>query len=296
MALAVVGVSRDAQGFWGALATIGAGSALMALVCILLGLVASAESWHAAVDGAEVSMQSKRAYRVFFATQLGKYIPGGVWTVAGQLDAAHRGGHSRSRMAVGAVQFLAIHLLVGLVVAGLLLPVGTSSDVGSYLWLTVLVPLLLVLLHPRVMSRIVDLALRALKRPSPPLNVRWVDVARPLAWSVVSWALIGGGAAAVAAPLASSGPRIDVAAAAAGAFALGWAAGLLVVPAPAGIGPRDVVIFLALAPSLGESGALSLAVVLRVLHTVGDFGLAFFMLAISSGGVNESTGRLGGPE
>ena len=62
----------------------------------------------------------------------------------------------------------------------------------------------------------------------------------------------------------------------AGAYALAWTAGLLVVVAPAGAGVREVALVAALAPVLDRGAGLAVAVLSRVLMTGGDlaWGLA----------------------
>jgi len=55
-----------------------------------------------------------------------------------------------------------------------------------------------------------------------------------------------------------------------GAFALAWVVGFLVVIAPAGAGPREAALVLALAPVMDAPDALVLALVSRVLMMAGD--------------------------
>jgi uncharacterized membrane protein YbhN (UPF0104 family) len=55
-----------------------------------------------------------------------------------------------------------------------------------------------------------------------------------------------------------------------GAYALAWTAGLLFVVAPAGAGVRELALVAALAPVLASPAALAVAVLSRVLMTLGD--------------------------
>lgn len=63
-------------------------------------------------------------------------------------------------------------------------------------------------------------------------------------------------------------------AAATGGMALGWAAGLIVLPAPAGAGVREAVLVATLAPQIGVASALTVAVASRMLLLLADVGLA----------------------
>jgi uncharacterized membrane protein YbhN (UPF0104 family) len=60
-----------------------------------------------------------------------------------------------------------------------------------------------------------------------------------------------------------------------GAFAFAWCAGFLVIIAPAGAGIRELVLIVVLGPALGagvigHNKALAIAIVSRVLMTLGD--------------------------
>jgi hypothetical protein len=61
---------------------------------------------------------------------------------------------------------------------------------------------------------------------------------------------------------------------AAGGFAFAWSVGFIVVFAPAGAGVRDVLLVAVLGPVLGVGGATAIAVVPRILMTVGDLATA----------------------
>ena len=55
-----------------------------------------------------------------------------------------------------------------------------------------------------------------------------------------------------------------------GAFALAWVAGFVTPGAPAGVGIREAVISLGLAPLLGTGGAVAVAGLLRLVSVFGD--------------------------
>ena len=75
-------------------------------------------------------------------------------------------------------------------------------------------------------------------------------------------------------PLRSLGPAV-------GAYALAWTLGLLVVFAPAGLGVREVVLVVALAPVVDAGAALVVAVLSRLVMTVADVGWAGLAVLVS---------------
>lgn len=60
-------------------------------------------------------------------------------------------------------------------------------------------------------------------------------------------------------------------------YAISWFVGLITPGAPAGLGVRETIIITLLSPSMGASQALVLAVIFRIVTTVGD--LLFFALS-----------------
>lgn len=273
LALGAAAIGRDLDGFLDAVGRIGVGRVAVATVLTAAGTLASSEVWRRSVTSVAGPLSVPAAVRIFAATQLGKYLPGAVWTVVGQIDAAKRHGLSRSRVGVGALLFLAYHATSGVIVAALLLPWTAPELVAAYPWVFALGPLLLVALVPAVLTRIVGIGLRVLRQPPLPHPLRWRDVAAPALWMVVVWACFGLGVVVVSAPLIATGPDVSLLAAATGGFAIAWVIGLLVLPAPAGIGAREVVLGVLLAPLMGATGATSVAVIVRVIHTGVDLAL-----------------------
>jgi glycosyltransferase 2 family protein len=272
--LGAAAIGRDLEGFVGAIRDIGAARAGAALVAVLAGLLITSEVWRTTVAATAGPLAGGAARRLFFVTQLGKYLPGAVWPVLAQAEAAQRHGLAASRMALGSLLFVAVHLLTGLVLALTLIPWSAPGVLTTYPWVLAAIPLLAIGLLPPVLGRAMDLGLWLLRRE--PLAARPSGRAVATASSLLlgTWAAYGLAAYLVTAPLQTTGGRAELAALATGAFALAWAVGVLVLPAPAGVGPRELVLVLAWSPLLGLTGATSAAIVLRVIHTVGDLALA----------------------
>lgn len=286
LALGVYAIARDAEGFWRAIDQIGPGRILVALLLVLLGLLSTAEAWRWSVAAVAGTLGRATAWRVFFVTQLGKYLPGSVWTVVGQVDAAARHGLSRSRMAVGALLYIAVHVLTGSLLAAALLPWQASTAVTDFRWALLAVPLSIVALLPPVLTRVIDLGLRLIRREPLPRRLTTRDLARPAGWMLPMWAAFGGAGTVLSAPFTDLG-LVPLTLAVTGAFALGWVAGLLIVPAPAGLGVRDAVLVLTLSPLLGLTAATSVAITLRVVHTGGD--LLVGLVSLARGGATTTT-------
>ena len=271
--LGVLAVARDLEGFLESVGRIGPDSALLAFVLAIAGLLVSGEAWRSNVRSVVGPLDRAAARRVFFVSQLGKYLPGALWPAVAQIDSARRAGLSGSRMGVAFLLFLALHLLTGLVVAVGLMPWAAPELLRAYPWTPGLLILLAVVLVPPVLTRVIDRALRIIRRPTltAPLGLR--DVAEPSAQLLVTWAFYGLAAVALTAPIVGS-VDLRLVALSTGGFALAWVVGVVIVLAPAGVGAREIVLLLALSPMLGTTEATSVVIVLRVVHTVADLLLA----------------------
>ena len=137
-----------------------------------------------------------------------------------------------------------------------------------YLWAFAAAPVLLACLHPKVLNYLLGRLFRLTRRPplEQPLTAR--VIATSLAWSFGSWILYGLQIWLLATRLGA--PRGTGALLAIGGFAFAWCVGFLAVFAPAGAGVREVLLVALLGPVLGVGAATAVALVSRVLTTVGD--------------------------
>jgi hypothetical protein len=211
---------------------------LASLVITLAALVASMWTWRVLLAGMGSPLPFEVAARVMFVGQLGKYLPGSVWPVLAQMELATGHGVPRSRTASAGLVNMPVSLLSALLAALVTLPFTGGST--KYLWFIAATPLLLACLHPKVLNYLLGLVFKLARRPplEQPLTGR--VIAASVGWSFLSWLLYGAAlwllAIRVGIP-AGTGYPLSV-----GAFALGFALGFVVIPAPAGAGVREVVL------------------------------------------------------
>jgi glycosyltransferase 2 family protein len=149
---------------------------------------------------------------------------------------------------------------------------SSEGGLGQYWWTRLLLPPLLVLLHPRTIPAVLDWLFKRLGRK--PLNVRVSTgsmlVATALGFAV--WLVMGLHVMTFVSALGPSEPV--VAFAAIGGMGLAWAVGLIFVPAPAGAGVRDAVLVATFAPLIGSTSAFAVALASRLLLLMADVVLA----------------------
>lgn len=219
------------------------------------------------------------AARVFFVGQLGKYVPGSVWPVVMQAELGRDHGVARRQTAAATMISLLLAVASALGVVLVALPFVPDVLPSGLDWAVFLVIPLLVLLHPGVLGRILDGALRLAGRDRLERRTTFRGTAIAMGWAVISWTFAGVQVWALAVPLGAPA-GLHAAALAAGGYALAWAVGFVVVIAPAGAGARELALGAVLATVLGAGAVVVVVLLSRVLFTATDLALAGLGLAV----------------
>ncbi|MEN3360402.1 MAG: glycosyltransferase 2 family protein [Mycobacteriales bacterium] len=278
-------VAGDAGGVAAALRRIGAGHAVLSLLAAVLGLGASGLAWRSLLAALGAAVPVSAVPPVFFVAQLGKYLPGAVWPYLAQVRLGRRYGVTGSQSAAGSVVFVLAHCATGGAVAAAVLPWVSPAATRRFWWALVFAPLLLLLLHPRVLLPVLRLAHRLTRRGAAPARLAGRRVAAALGWLMLTWVGYGAGLLALLAPLTDRA-LLPAGGLSLGGYALAWtvgfaAAAVLVVAAPAGLGVREVVLVALLTPVTSAAAATAVALVSRLVQTAGDLLWALAGAAVS---------------
>jgi uncharacterized membrane protein YbhN (UPF0104 family) len=237
-------------------------------------------AWRAVLADLGSPLRLRFATGIFFVGQLGKYLPGSLWPVVAQMELGKEHGVPRKRSAVAALLVIVVGLTAAGVIGAATLPFVATGSLTRYRYVFLVPVLGLVLLVPRVFDRVTALGLRLLRRAPLDRHLSPRGIGAALGWSLVQWAWYGAGVWAIARGLPGA-PR-GLLALSMGAYALAWSAGFLFLVAPAGAGVREGALVLLLAPSLGSGPALGVALLARLLATLGD--LVWGLVAFAEGG------------
>jgi uncharacterized membrane protein YbhN (UPF0104 family) len=233
------------------------------LALVLLGLLATGILWLRLMSAVGADLPRRDGLKTFFVGQLGKYIPGSVWSIGAQAEmAARRSIPPRATVTAGLL-FLGYHVATAAVVGTTALLVGALQPP----WPSWVSALLLV-------GSLIGMLPFAVRWPGGrvagrPVRIGVGDTAAALGLMAAAWAAY----AAALVLLAPGFPWHDVVALG-GAFALAYAVGVVVVLAPAGVGARDALLVLLLTPLLGVADATALALLARLTHTAADAAMA----------------------
>ena len=252
---------------------IGAGPVLLSAAFGLVGVAATYPLWRSLLGGLGVDIPWGDGARVFFVSQLGKYVPGSVWPVIMQMEAGRRRGATRAKMLWANLSALILGCTVGLVVACALLPIYDRQALARYWWALLALPALIAVLHPRVLPWALERVMKLMRRP--PAAFERIDPMaelRAAGWSLLSWAALGAQVAVLV--VASGRSGFAPVALAVGGVALAISVGILFIPAPAGAGIRDVVLGLVLGVVLAPGPAIAVVVGSRAILVICDVALA----------------------
>lgn len=219
--------------------------------------------------------------RIFFVANLGRYLPGKVWQLAGLTYLAGKRGVALPVASSAAVLGQIFALGAAVTLAGLALTAGATSRVPSQLvhWALVLAALIAI-------ATMVPATLRLLLRIAFKIGGRALEVPRVDPWFGPRWlglyliAWLGYGLAFgmlwLSFPVLPSVSWPAAVGSFAGAYFLGYAA----VFAPAGVGVREGAMAVLLSPWMGAADATVLAVMARLWMTVAEL----IPLALIAGG------------
>jgi uncharacterized membrane protein YbhN (UPF0104 family) len=263
-----------------ALGEVSPGALMGSMVIGTIGVAAPVIVWRVLLAAQGYRIAPLDAARTFFLGQLGKYVPGGIWSMVAQVDLARDLRVPARQAATATLLTIALSVVSGLVVAALTLPLAQPGLLADYWWVFAVLPLLLLLLHPRVVEWWTGAVFRILRRPMPPFRLDWGVLLRSVPLLLVGWVAFGLHFGLLVRDLGEGGSALWLLST--GLFALSWIAGLLVVVAPAGAGVREGVLVLGFAGVLPPGAVLTVALLSRLLLLAADVVLALLAVGLAA--------------
>lgn len=243
-----------------------------ALGLALAGVYMSFLLWRGTLSTLGSDLPLRPAARLFFVTQLGKYLPGAVWPVVAQMRMGRELGVPRQRMALAFLLTLGLATVVGVLVGVAALPALLRAEGKVVLLGLLAVPLVAALFVPAVLNWSLNLALRLIRRPGLDQPLVGRDVVRGVGWALAFWLVYGGHVWLLSVGLGA--PPLEALPVAIGGFAIAFSLGPLLVVLPAGAGVREAVLVVLLASVLTTSEAVAVALTSRGILMFTDGLLA----------------------
>lgn len=212
---------------------------------LLIQSLLLASIWWYALRLMGVAAPWRLAASLWLKTQIARYAPGGVWDVAGRLALGHQEGLSVRALSASMALEMALQVLSAslfLLAAPLLR--GEVISVAYLVVAAILAVACLLMATPPIFSRLVNLALRLLRRPPLAIQMTYWDMLVLLAARLLGHLLLGVGfvffARGVTEISWSQAPALMA------AYVGAWLIGFVALIVPMGIGVREGVLALLL--------------------------------------------------
>jgi hypothetical protein len=252
------------------------GSAPLLLASAALALVhlpATALIWRQAMGFMGLPIPARWAVKAYLMSQLARYVPGGIWDVAGRLYMCTGHGLPRGAVSVTILVEMVLGVVTGAVIflASLLFwsrPLPTEAVYVSVAFVLVG----LAALHPAILRPTLALAARVLRRETAPLPLSYGQVLLLAVYHTLARLMIGVSFFCFAAALTPLDwgllPVLT------GIFVAAWVMGFVVVFAPQGLGVREGVMVLLLSFYMPVAAASVIAVAFRLWLSIRDLIMA----------------------
>lgn len=220
-----------------------------------------------------------RAFKLNFATNIGKYVPGGIWPAVGRMTLGPQLGLPRRTVAPAMVLEMGLSVAGGLLVFFASLAFGGSLPAGTQPWHWAALAGLVVLgLLPPVWRRVLAFGFRVAKVDADVPHMGFVTTLGLMLYFAAAWAVAGIGFRFYTLALVPDAPGSVLLYM--GVYAAACVGGLVVVFAPGGIGVREGVITVLLAPLVGTGPAAIVGISARVWSTLLELVLSGTAIAL----------------
>lgn len=244
---------------------------LLSLACGELALALFAPMWRNHIDSFGYSVTHKEAYKVLYLSNLGRYVPGKIWQVLGILYLTRRKGIATEAAGASFVilqMFTIPASLLVFAVASVLEPrvyfhqIDIFGPGTGYVVLALIVAVSATLIvFPGPVLRLGNFVLRKLRRPEVTFRLDKTVALKLFVGYFFIWVVYG--LAFWLLLLAVAGNSQPSAIAAIGVYCAAYQVGYLLLFAPGGFGPRELVLGTLLMPFIGPI-APAVAIIARL--------------------------------
>ncbi len=241
-----------------------------AIACSLMLLASSfyAYLWKLILVRLGNPLSYRKGFRIFFLSQLGRYIPGKIWGILGLVYLSGREGITQAVSGASMILQLILQVVSGVMLFVLTLPFWKEIPAWSGLYAVLLFfPLGLLLLHPTFLGRGLNFALRLVGQRPVDLNWGYGYLLGQLALWGSFWIIQGLASYHLIKAISNSPPPFPVVT---GIFAIAWVVGFVSLLTPSGLGVVEGTLTLLLGFYLPLYMATIIALLSRLLRTAGD--------------------------
>jgi uncharacterized membrane protein YbhN (UPF0104 family) len=247
---------------------------VLAVIAFCIYLLANAEIWRRLLAAVGPELPPIRAYPIWFASGLGRYVPTALLLPMLRMAMAEREGVPK-RITAATIAYELALLITGSVLVAAYFVITLPDLEGVWQrWLVLVLPALaLIAIHPRVFHPLADWALTRAGRDKLPLSLPALRTLEFVALYAVACLVAGLGiyclAQAIVPVGASSLPTVV------SSYAVANTVSILAFIIPGGLGAREASMTAALVPAMATAPAVAVAVLSRILQVGLEVLFAF---------------------
>lgn len=226
--------------------------------------------WQIILKYMNINLEFVNGMKIFFYSLLGKYLPGKVWLIAGKVYLSQKHGISKKKVVFSSFIEIFANMLSGLFLflIAILFEENFQTTPNLTLVILLLVPILLLLLNPKLLVYFINLGLKLFGRETLKIDFTFYQIASIFCYSFFAWLIIGTGFYfMINSFVYISYTKIPILA---GSISLAGTIGLLSIFVPAGIGIREGILALLLSNILSSHMAVLSSLMCRVWLTTGE--------------------------
>jgi len=239
----------------------------------LVHLPITALIWREALRFLGLPVPRRWSVKTYLLAQLGRYVPGGIWDVAGRMVLSSDRGLPKGPVSVSILVEMVLGVVTGAMIFLFSLLFWDRALPPEALYVAVGFVLVgLLVLHPALLGPVLSLAARLLRRDTVPLPLRYSQVLLLAAYHLLARLVIGLAFFLFAAALVPLDWHLMPVFA--GIFVAAWVMGFVVVFAPQGLGVREGVMVFLLSFYMPVAAASVIAMAFRLWLSLRDLAVA----------------------
>ena len=249
-------------------------SLLIISVFFLLGFfLMLAFGWKSIFKGIGVSLPFFKSLKIIFYSQLGKYLPGKIWTFAGRMYFCQKIGIPTSKTFLSMVLELALITISGILIFLIALSISPGFEINIHpFFLIIVVIVSFIIVHPKVLTRIINFFLRLIKKEPIKIELNFFQICSIMGCYFIIWFCFGIAFYFLINSVTFITPsKIPIIT---GSFAISNTIGIMALFAPAGLGVREGILSLLLSNFFPLSLAILLSFLCRIWISVGELVMA----------------------
>lgn len=250
------------------------GLIILAFLFLILNFLIGAYAWRKILFCFGEKISFKKSIQIIAYAIPGKYLPGKVWAVLGRIYLAKKIGIAERHSALSVVIETAYLLISALTLFIISLFFYPRLLTKTY-FLLIILPVTLGMIYPPIFNRVVNFLLVRIKQKPVAFRIELRQAITLFSSYLVAWLVAGIGLYLLIIsfyPLQWKTLFVFP-----GAFALSWIIGFIIIFAPGGLGVREGLFALLIAPVVPEVLNILISLISRIWITISEISIFIFV-------------------